>query len=603
MDFDQSIFSFFYKGFKNRKIKIIEQIKSEHNCVELINISESLCFFAAAIFKRPFEIRHTDDYPYISSNKIFLPSFISIMNTVEDNYHYYKFIILHLFIVCKELGENQSSDSLEKELEFIESNKDRLRKILSEIFPNYETTYNKLSAARNDEDFNSYKLRGFDANILWGRMPRNISLSESSGNPDIQEREALPDGGSELKNTNSAKIKKLNLDENKENIGQDVFHHFEKLETIEEFKGVQREMDGGDELEAHADALEELNLEEVIRSSKGVQSVYKTELDLGFEVSDLKDSIVPDSKFEKFIYDEWDGKRNSYKKDWCTIVHESNVVQKIVNDSDEVKIIKKSHLDALETHSFIVNSIKKKLIQLSTEVFVKKKLLDGRLLDIDNYIRNRATVIATKTSDGKFYKEVVKRHRDTCVLMLVDNSLSSDSWVQNRRVLDLCLQSLLIFGEASSSLGDPMMIAGFNSNTRNACRFSEWKGFDEKWQKFKDIADSIKPDGYTRIGPAIRHANYLLSKRKEKRKILLIFTDGRPTDYDRYEGTYGLSDVRKAVTEAEGLGIIPFAIAVDPSAKQFLPNLFGQGNYQILKNMEKFPEILTKLYIKISKGF
>lgn len=601
MEFDQSIFSYFYKKIKNRNLQKIEDEKKIYNSIELEEIKESLSVFAAAIFKRPLEIRHTDDFPYVSSNKIFLPSFIGTMQTRDDNSLFYRMVILNLYAVSTQIGGVENSNSLEDEIETINQNKDKLIAYLSENFPNYMSYYNRLNESINTHSIEKYNLSGFNPNILWGRLPRNLNIVDSSAtNNELLEREALPDGGTELKNDKSSRINKINLEEDKENIGQDVFHHFEKLETLEEFKGIQRDFDGADEMEMHADALDELNLEEVIRSSKGVQSVYKTDLDTGFEVSDLKDEKSIETKFQKFHYDEWDGKKNVYKKDWCTLIHEYSLNEEYnISKNNENR---KSHLSVLDKHVFLVHSIKKKLIQLSTEIFVKKKLIDGRYLDIDNYIRAKALSLVTKTNDGKIYKEIIKRHRDTCVVMLVDNSLSSDSWVQNKRVLDLCLESLLIFGEASSELGDPMMIAGFNSNTRNACKFIEWKSFEGPWRSFKDKVDSIKPDGYTRIGPAIRHATYLLEKRKEKKKILLIFTDGRPTDYDRYEGSYGLSDVRKAITEAENIGVIPFAIAVDPGAKQFLPNLFGQGNYQILMNIEKFPEILTKLYIKISKG-
>lgn len=186
-------------------------------------------------------------------------------------------------------------------------------------------------------------------------------------------------------------------------------------------------------------------------------------------------------------------------------------------------------------------------------------------------------------------------------LLLVDTSLSSDSWVQNRRILDVSLDALITFGEASQSLGDPIMVAGFNSNTRNDCKFIEWKSFDEPWSKFISSIDSIRPAGYTRIGPSLRHATKLLTDRKEKHKLLLVFTDGRPTDFDRYEGSYGLGDVRQAVREADREGVVCFALALDPSAKQFLPRLFGLGNFQILANLESLPEVLTKLYGKIAK--
>ena len=318
---------------------------------------------------------------------------------------------------------------------------------------------------------------------------------------------------------------------------------------------------------------------------------------MGFEVTDLKSSHECDA-VNVFQYDEWDEKKHSYKKNWCRVFHEK---QKIVPAENRGE--KKSLLENLKERSFEINRIRKKLIQITSEIFVKKKLLDGRMIDIDNYIRNQSFIRAHQSGDGKFYQEVVKKHRDMCALLLVDCSLSSDSWVQNKRVLDISLEALLVFGEASKGLNDAVMVAGFNSNTRNACKFLEWKSFDEEWSSFKSKVDDIKPEGYTRIGPAIRHANFILSQRPEKHKLLLIFTDGRPTDYDRYEGSYGLSDVRKAIFESENCGVITFAVAVDPSAKQFLPNLFGAGNYQILMNIQKLPEILTRLYFRLAKGF
>ena len=201
------------------------------------------------------------------------------------------------------------------------------------------------------------------------------------------------------------------------------------------------------------------------------------------------------------------------------------------------------------------------------------------------------------SGDQRYYQETKKRHRDMSTLLLVDTSLSSDSWVQNRRILDVALDALITFGEAAQSLGDPIMVAGFNSNTRNDCKFIEWKDFNEPWFQFTQNIGNIRPAGFTRIGPSIRHSTKLLLERKEKHKLLLVFTDGRPTDFDRYD----VGDVRQAIREAEREGVICFAIAIDPTAKQFLPRLFGLGNFEILKNLESMPDILTQLYTKLSK--
>lgn len=591
---------------RQKKQRALDQRKKDHNAVDLESIRESLRVYATAILKTTVEIRVTDDFPYISNQKIYLPAFIATESSQESNYNFYKLIILHLFAIKSLAGSKHPEAQLHEELAIINDYKVKAGQALSAMFPNYSRMVAELTRDWKEDELTVVitepdkkmvlqDLVGFDRRILWGRLPRKTNIMAADSG-QIESREALPQGESEKENKAKGKINKINLEENKENIGQDVFHHFEKLETLEEFKGIQREMDGSDELAAHADALEELNLEEVIRSSKGVQSLYKTELDMGFEVADLNTVEVVTETDKVFYYDEWDAKSGTYKKDWC------RVLQNDLKKLPPPETPRKSHLQCLDERIIEINKIKKKLVQLMSEVQIKKKLFDGRSVDIDNYIRNRTLNHAKISGDGRFYQETIKRHRDVCTLLLVDNSLSSDSWVQNRRVLDVCLEALLVFGQASMTLGDPMMVAGFNSNTRNSCKFSIWKSFSDTWDNFKTKVDDVHPEGYTRIGPAIRHAAHLLDERPERHKFLLIFTDGRPTDYDRYEGQYGLSDVRKAIAECEQQGIIPFAVAVDPSAKQFLPHLFGQGNYQILLNIKKFPETLSRFYIKMSQG-
>lgn len=610
MSFDESLFSFFYRQKKKKKNERLEERKKETCSVELEEVKEQLSFFASAIFQAPMEIRSTTNgLAYQSSNKLFLPSYIALEKDHQKNEFYYKIVILHLFgNYCHSLASEDKCEELsdfdtwKKSLEKSEET----QKILFGLFPKYESSFSELTKEW-DLSFKNAPLEenfkeligpefGFSRFGIFGGCPKDKTVFNGNGNaPEV--REALPDAQSELQNRNTHKIKKINLDENKENIGQDVFSHFEKVETLEEFKGIQREMDGGDELEMHADALDELDLQEVIRSSKQTQSVYKTELDLGVEIADSESSTEATDKF--FQYDEWDYLTRTYRKDWCTVVE--SFFSPIIKNDEENNLPKKSYREALQSRHIEIENVRRKLLRATSIYQKRKKLFDGRFIDLDNYIRNYTYLSRNISSDGRNYYDLYKKNRDLSILILVDNSLSADSWVQNQRVLNLSLESLMIFGEAVEAFSDPIMVAGFSSNTRNSCKFSIWKEFDSEWGNFKTLADEIRPEGYTRIGPAIRHAKSILLKRKEKKRILLILTDGRPTDYDRYEGIYGLSDVRKSIEECIADGIIPFAVAVDPAAKQFLPKLFGPGNYSILMNIKKFPEILSSLYIKISK--
>ncbi len=604
MELDQNIFSFLLRFKKKRKVAAFEKRKELLNAVELHSVKESLAIFASAIFHLPIEIRESSDYPYKSGNKLFLPSFFAISDNFLENEMAYHVLILNLYATSLEFSPLPSPLTLFEELNKINEVISKSINLLKKLYPNYENKYNLLTKSWSDvqkrnivlskESFEKEENVGFDPMAIWGRLPRLANFIEGSSNgPEV--REAMPEGATEKKSKSRGQVKKINLEEGKENIAQDVFHHFEKVETVEEYKGIQRDTDGADELAAHAEALDDLNLEEVVRTSNSAKSLYKTELDMGFEIADLKDKIIAEYTKKVFFYDEWDEKNRNYKKDWCRVFHTNGVIP------PDSTIKNKTLMTCLKERHVEVTKLKKKLIQLTTEVCIEKKLLNGPNIDIDNVIRNACLRKNGDSGDQRYYQESKKRHRDMACILLVDTSLSSDSWVQNKRILDVSLEALLIFGEASKDLGDPIMIAGFNSNTRHDCKFIEWKSFEAPWTKFTSQVDHIVPSGYTRIGPAIRHATKILADRKERHKLLMIFTDGRPTDFDRYEGHYGLSDVRQAIKESDTAGVVAFALAIDPTAKQFLPKLFGLGNFQVLMNLESMPLMLTKLYARMSR--
>jgi nitric oxide reductase NorD protein len=87
-----------------------------------------------------------------------------------------------------------------------------------------------------------------------------------------------------------------------------------------------------------------------------------------------------------------------------------------------------------------------------------------------------------------------------------------------------------------------------------------------------------------------------LLQRKEKFKLILLLTDGKPTDYDLYEGRYGLEDIRQAQREARQSGIHFRAMAIEKQAQHYFPRLFGKNEFFILNDPQFFPEELFKVY-------
>ena len=78
------------------------------------------------------------------------------------------------------------------------------------------------------------------------------------------------------------------------------------------------------------------------------------------------------------------------------------------------------------------------------------------------------------------------------------------------------------------------------------------------------------------------------------RRLILLLSDGKPNDCDRYEGRYGFEDARQALAEARLQGVAPFCVTVDHHASQHLAALFGPGNYSVASTPQQLASALLE---------
>ena len=225
---------------------------------------------------------------------------------------------------------------------------------------------------------------------------------------------------------------------------------------------------------------------------------------------------------------------------------------------------------------------------------------DGEDVDLAALVDNSAAIRAGSADDPRLYLRQQKRRRDFATTVLLDISLSTDSWIENRRVLDVSREAVLVLGEVAHALGDRIQVLAFASHTRNRCHVWEVKGWNDAWPVGRARLGALKPQGYTRIGPALRHATDRLAAEPADRRLLLLVSDGKPTDYDRYEGRYGIADVRQALREAERREVCAHAIAVDAVARSYLPPMFGPGAWHVLPHPDHLPQVLTTVYGRLT---
>ena len=230
----------------------------------------------------------------------------------------------------------------------------------------------------------------------------------------------------------------------------------------------------------------------------------------------------------------------------------------------------------------------------------------GDAIDIDAWIRFTTDVTGhggMRSESPAVYTRQAKCERSLATLLLADLSLSTDAYATDtQRVIDIIRDALFVFGEALSATGDPFAIWGFSSVRRHHVRLQHLKDFSEPWaDAARARVGAIKPGFYTRMGAAIRHATLQLSERPERRRLLMLLTDGKPNDLDEYEGRYGIEDTRHAIHEAHLAGLSPFCVTIDETAHDYLPYLFGREGYALVRHPHDLVNRLTQAWAQLAR--
>jgi nitric oxide reductase NorD protein len=372
-----------------------------------------------------------------------------------------------------------------------------------------------------------------------------------------------------------------------------VTHSFEKLETADEYQGGYKTVDGSDQLDDHMNAVDELDMKKVTRGGEAASSIYKA--DIADLVKTDSSALESAKKIRHVYYPEWDYQKRQLKPDYCRLYLEKPDPKELGTGEPWLK-------RALEKQDQNLEQWKHRLSSLINQRRWRDRQWEGSEISIDAFVRYWGDARFSGWGDARLYSKNYPAARDFSCLILIDQSYSTDSWVMNRRVLDVELESLAIISQLLGPLREPVAVAGTWSETRNHCHFKLYKDFDDSWAQLIDHIPSIEPQGYTRLGPAIRHATELLSNQGGKHKLLILLTDGKPTDYDRYEGRYGVEDIHHACLETTQKGVSLRALTIEKEAKNYFPHLFGAREYQILQNPDDLPESLFRIYLETLRG-
>ena len=584
MALDEYLYGKIASFFSSKKKKAV---LDSQNTVKLDEVKQRLTIFSRAITGQAIDIYHAEREGGYKNNNFFLPSFYSEFETHEQNLSFYLFRVLYLS-VQKNLNINWHK-GIDHPVEESRRNalnaSDKVLKILFEEFPITQDIYKELKAYYQSK---STEKQLADYTFLYGKWMRNVAENNSDNklkNFNEKAKKAIADEITTILKANPVEdVITLEVDQ-KQQEDYVLTHDFEKIDTAEEHDGGWRDFDGDDELEEHSKALEELNMKYTVRVDDTTHSVYQADFVENITVSE---SAEANTKDYHIAYDEWDYSKRSYKPDYCKIY------PKKIQERD-ISYYKKTLKDNAST----LMGLRKMLTNVNNKFQQQRRQSQGEEFDLDALTDLYIDVHSGHTPSENIYLSKRKKEKNLSILMLLDISLSTDGYAANNRVIDVEKQVSILFGEILNEFNVDFAIDSFYSKTRNYATYINVKGFDDDWDKAKYKIGAVHPEGYTRIGVALRHAGSLLDKRDTKNKWVILISDGKPNDYDKYEGKYGINDVKQALRELNERNINSYALAIEANAKYYLPQMFGANHYEILTTPIELLQSLAKLYDKI----
>ncbi|MDH5263864.1 MAG: VWA domain-containing protein [Betaproteobacteria bacterium] len=289
-------------------------------------------------------------------------------------------------------------------------------------------------------------------------------------------------------------------------------------------------------------------------------------------------------------YPEWDYRLQVQRPDWCTVL-ESRAAP---GDAAAIDALVAARKPLVERLRRLIEALQPQGLQRL------RRQEEGDDLDLEAAVRAAVDLRLGATPDTRVHRRDVRHTRDLAVLILLDLSQSTNERVRagDTTVLELTREAAALLADAMAKLGDPFAIHGFSSNGRHEIGYLRFKEFGEAHgPASKARLAAMRGELSTRMGAAMRHAGSLLARRPEKKRLLIVLTDGAPSDVDVRDPQYLRADARKAVEDLARAGVASYCVSLDPGADDYVSRIFGANRYAVVDRVERLPERLPTLYL------
>ncbi|MGJ5180176.1 nitric oxide reductase activation protein NorD [Bradyrhizobium oligotrophicum] len=292
-------------------------------------------------------------------------------------------------------------------------------------------------------------------------------------------------------------------------------------------------------------------------------------------------------------YPEWDRVDAIERSDWTTV----REVAAIAGDARRIE-------DQLDQATALRSRVARLVrgVRIGRKVRLKRQR-DGHDLDLDAMLDAGITLRSGEMPDPRVFRSTKALHRDLSALLLIDTSESTrDRLASRATVLDVERLAVALLAEAMDQLGDAFGLLAFASDGRDDVRMTNIKGFDEAYDRdCRGRLAGLHSGLSTRLGTALRHAGAVLDRASTSRKLLIVLTDGEPSDVDVADPIDLVEDARRAAIGLHAQGIDAYGVVLGRAGVDAAARIFGRSKAMLVHRVEDLPARLSELYFRLAQ--
>lgn len=231
----------------------------------------------------------------------------------------------------------------------------------------------------------------------------------------------------------------------------------------------------------------------------------------------------------------------------------------------------------------------------------EKRQSEGEILDLDACVAAAVARRGGLPPEDRVFQRESSGPRDLALLLLLDMSQSTaDKGRDGRSLLAIEKDTASMMGAAFEAAGDALAIHAFNSDGREKVRYIRLKSFTDTMDAIvRRRLAAMTSEHSTRLGAALRHAGKYLQQQRAFRHVLVVLTDGEPSDIDVRDPTYLIEDARQAAQALRRSGTDVLAFGLGQGSFRALDRIVGGKCTFRVRRIETLPERMIQLYARL----